>query len=41
VRHLRPNRTAVGEERGAALGNELGLVLHILAAAGTREGSHA
>ena len=38
VRDLRPNRAAIGKEGGAALGNEFGLVLHVLAAAGARQG---
>ena len=43
VRNLGPNRAAIREKRGAALGNELGLILHILATAGcyARHGGQA
>ena len=41
VRNLGPNGAAIGEEGGAAMGDELGLVLHVLAAAGACEGSQA
>src|SRR5271169_6787811 len=41
MRDLGSDRSSVSEESGAPLGNELGLILHVLAAAGNRERSKA
>jgi hypothetical protein len=34
IEHLRASAAMIGEERGAALWNHPGLILHVLAAAG-------
>src|SRR5277367_532560 len=41
MRNLGANRAPVSEEAGASLGNELGLVLHVLTTAGGCKGSQA
>jgi hypothetical protein len=41
MRNLGANRAPVSEECGAPLGNELGLVLHVLTTPGDRERSKA